>query len=184
MQPNNVQHTLAFTGHRPESLPFGANEGDDRCVRLKKLLYAEIVAKAQQGYTHFLSGMARGADIIFAEQVLRVQESDARVRLLCVIPFEAQASKWSEFWRDRYFTILEQADDSIMISSRYTTDCLLQRNRYMVDRASSLLAVFNGTNRGGTAYTVRYAQQRNKEIVLLNPSSGLRTVLPPKLQLI
>lgn len=28
--------TCAFTGHRPQNLPFGFNEEDERCVDLKK----------------------------------------------------------------------------------------------------------------------------------------------------
>ena len=34
---------LAFTGHRPESLPFGENENDARCIRLKAMLLTEIM---------------------------------------------------------------------------------------------------------------------------------------------
>lgn len=30
--------TCAFTGHRPQHLPFGMNENDDRCVKLKEAL--------------------------------------------------------------------------------------------------------------------------------------------------
>ena len=30
--------TCAFTGHRPQSLPFGFDESDKRCVRLKEIL--------------------------------------------------------------------------------------------------------------------------------------------------
>ena len=33
----------AFTGHRPQSLPFGFNESDERCIALKQTLRAEIM---------------------------------------------------------------------------------------------------------------------------------------------
>ena len=51
---------LAFTGHRPESLPFGENENDPRCVRLKAMLLTEIMDRAKAGYDTFYTGCARG----------------------------------------------------------------------------------------------------------------------------
>ena len=33
---------LAFTGHRPESLPFGDNENDPRSICLREMLLTEI----------------------------------------------------------------------------------------------------------------------------------------------
>ena len=34
--------TCAFTGHRPQHLPFGMNENDERCVKLKEELKEQI----------------------------------------------------------------------------------------------------------------------------------------------
>ena len=36
----------AFTGHRPQSLPFGFNESDERCVALKKTIRDEIIKQS------------------------------------------------------------------------------------------------------------------------------------------
>ena len=52
--------TLAFTGHRPESLPFGENELSASAIRIKTLLADEIMRCAAQGYDTFLAGGARG----------------------------------------------------------------------------------------------------------------------------
>ena len=55
----------AFTGHRPQSLPFGFNESDERCIALKQTLRAEIIRLIEQeGVTHFISGMALGVDTV------------------------------------------------------------------------------------------------------------------------
>ena len=58
--------TLAFTGHRPESLPFGENELSASALRIKATLADEIMRCAAQGYDTFLAGGARGGDILFA----------------------------------------------------------------------------------------------------------------------
>lgn len=44
---------------------------------------------------------------------------------------------------------------------------MLERNRYLVDHAAKLLAVYNGERRGGTAMTVRYAQKLKRQIIIL-----------------
>ena len=51
--------TCAFTGHRPQNLPFGFNEEDERCIDLKKALREQIINLIEnEGVTHFISGMA------------------------------------------------------------------------------------------------------------------------------
>ena len=54
----------------------------------------------------------------------------------------------------------------------YHKGCMLERNRYLVDHAFFLLAVYNGTWRSGTGATVRYAQKLNKEIIIINPDKS------------
>ena len=55
------EKTCAFTGHRPQKLPFGFNEADERCTALKKLLRTKIIEYIETEHvTHFISGMAVG----------------------------------------------------------------------------------------------------------------------------
>ena len=44
-----------------------------------------------------------------------------------------------------------------------------RRDRYMVDRSAAVLAVFDGTP-GGTQYTLNYAMDKKREILLLDPA--------------
>ena len=52
---------------------------------------------------------------------------------------------------------------------------MLDRNRFMVDHAAALLAVYNGERRGGTAATMRYAQKLGREIIVIDPVTRLIT---------
>jgi hypothetical protein len=47
-----------FTGHRPQNLPWGNDENDLRCVKLKNNIYDEIEKAIRDNYNHFISGMA------------------------------------------------------------------------------------------------------------------------------
>lgn len=107
----------------------------------------------------------------------RLEKENPALRLHCILPCEGQADEWSASARERYFSILEQADEVVYVSREYHDGCMLKRNRYLVDHAACLLAVYNGEWRGGTAMTVRYAQKLGREITILNP------VAPERLEL-
>ena len=104
------------------------------------------------------------------------------IRLITVVPHEGQANNWTEVWRERYFRILEYSSDVVTLESHYSSGCYHARNRYLVDHADSVLALYNGSPTGGTAYTVKYAYQRNKEIIIIDPTTMERKVIPPRLR--
>ena len=161
--------TCAFTGHRPQNLPFGFHEEDERCIRLKQLLREQIVNLIEhKGVAHFISGMAIGVDLYAAEIVLGLKASYPGITLESAIPCKSQAEKWSEPLRDRYFDIASWCDKETLLQTRYTPDCMDKRNRYMVDHADVLLAVWDGSP-SGTGKTVRYAQQQGKAVIVIHP---------------
>lgn len=66
--------TLCFTGHRPQKLPWGENEDDERCKKMKKTLKEKIIEAIKNGYIYFISGLALGFDIISAEMILELKK--------------------------------------------------------------------------------------------------------------
>lgn len=162
---------VAFTGHRPRKFPWRYDELDPRCVALKAVLTEQITALADAGITQFLSGMAEGTDVWSALSVLALQEKNPKVKLHCILPCREQADKWAASSQDLYHSILERADSIVYVSRAYHKNCMLERNRFLVDHASALLAVYNGEWRGGTAATVRYAQKLQKKVLILHPVS-------------
>ena len=42
-------------------------------------------------------------------------------------------------------------------------------NRFLVEHASTLLAVYNGVRRSGTGATVNYARKMGREIIVIDP---------------
>ncbi len=53
---------------------------------------------------------------------------------------------------------------------QYTPDCLRKRNRYMVDHAEIVLAVWNGSP-SGTSQTVWYARETGKPVWIIRPDT-------------
>ena len=158
--------SCCFTGHRAAKLPWGYDEADPRCLALKKVISDAITALCESGVTYFLSGMALGGDLYFAEAVLALRLLHPEVMLEAAIPCEGQERRWPEPLQSRYRQIAGECDVRTVLARRYTPDCMMRRNRYMVDRAHYLLAAYSGAP-GGTRNTLRYAKQRGCEIILL-----------------
>ena len=66
--------SCCFSGHRPGKLPWGDDEGDRRCLALKERLWNEMEAAYEQGYRHFICGMAQGCDLYFCELALALRQ--------------------------------------------------------------------------------------------------------------
>ena len=139
------------------------------------LLYEEIIKAIKNGYTTFISGMALGIDTYAAEIVLDLKSQFPFITLECAIPCETQAAKWSERYRNRYFGIVERCDKETMLQRHYSSDCMQKRNRYMVEHADLILAVWDGQP-SGTGMTVTYAHSLGKPVWTLDPNTFSVTV--------
>lgn len=150
-------HRCCFTGHRPEKLSV------DEMV-LRNHLENAIRLAFQDGFCVFLSGMARGTDIIGAEIVLRLRSEGFPVKLVAALPYPGFESSWSRSWQMRYHAILRDADLVSYISGQYSRDCFQRRNTWMVDRSNLVISVYNGTP-GGTRNTIEYAKKNDIRVV-------------------
>lgn len=167
---NNLNSTTAcFTGHRSQKLPWGFNENDARCLTMKAALRLEIIKAIDRGYKTFISGMAIGFDMICADMVLDLKKKYPDIKLIGALPCRTQDCKWSEKDRRRYRELLKRLDGVRCIYDEYIgAECMFERNRYMVNNSSLLIALFNGRG-GGTKSTIDYAKAQGLEIVIVKP---------------
>lgn len=167
--PLNLDSTCCFTGHRPDKLPWGLNEDDPRCLALKHSLARELEGLYRRGFRHFVSGMALGCDLYFAEAALELREGLPGLTVEGAVPCPTQADRWPPALRRRWRAVLDRCDLETVVQQHYDRFCMLRRDRYMVDRSAAVLAVFDGAS-GGTRYTLNYAMDRGREILLLDPA--------------
>lgn len=165
----DVSRTCCFTGHRPDKLPWGLDEGDPRCAALKSTLTRELEGLYRRGFRHFISGMAMGCDLYFAEAALALRAQYPGISVEGAVPCPTQADRWPEALRRRWRAILDACELETVVQQHYDRWCMLRRDRYMVDRSAAVLAVFDGTP-GGTRYTLNYAMEHGREILLLDPA--------------
>lgn len=167
----DIEVACAFTGHRPQRFSFRYNENHPDCLHLKDVLRKEILNQINNGVNTFITGMALGVDIWAAEIVQDLQKRGKQIKLVCAIPCDNQESKWPLESQRRYKAIISKADEVIHVGKEYTPRCMIERNRYMVDRAKNIIAVYDGKSSGGTATTVLYAMSKDAKIVIINPDT-------------
>lgn len=156
----------AFTGHREEKLPWHSNEDDPRCLDLKDRIADAVESVYHSGIRHFVCGMATGCDTYFCEAVIELRAVHDDITLEAAIPWEGQSGSWSEKLKKRYSRLVAECDYQTLVQKSYTPDCLMRRNRYMVDSSSVIIAASSGRP-GGTMSTMLYALRRGLQIIEL-----------------
>ena len=134
-------------------------------------LEAEILKAIDDGFVTFVSGMTRGVDIWAAEIVLRLRSEGEQIRLIAACAFRGMEERWDTEWQERYRSILLSANGVYYIGERPGTASFLKRDRWMVDHASRLIAVYCGVP-GGTRETIEYAKAEGIEVVVTEKGSS------------
>lgn len=146
----------AFTGHR--------NIAHAQYPQIKGQLKIAIYNSYLQSIRKFYCGCAVGFDLLAAEAVLEMKGQLHDITLSAVVPYRNQCEWFSSSARQRYHDVLEKADDVMILGEEYHARCFLERNDYMVERSSLLIAYFYGNHKGGTFYTCHKAASRGLPI--------------------
>lgn len=149
--------TAAFTGHRWYD--------SSRKQSMKSSIEANVREAYKNGITNFISGMAIGFDLLAAGVVLSLKREYPDITLTAVVPFKEQASRFNDDDKCIYNKYLSQADKIVIISDVYYARCYLDRDRYMVEHSSMLIACYDGRKKGGTFWTVNYARRTGRKVI-------------------
>lgn len=161
------EKTVCFSGHRPEKLPDGGDISSPVMGVIRALLHQEIASAIDDGYTCFITGLARGIDLMAGDLVLDFKRSDPRIQLVAAVPYRAQPKNLRSFEKFIYGCLINEAADIVYISEEYTKDCMQKRNKFMIDNSSRLIAAVS-SYRSGTGQTIRLAEKAGIEIRTIN----------------
>lgn len=145
----------AFTGHR----------NFDYYNEIRSLERAVESAIINDDVDTFYNGMARGFDLAAAQTVIQLKRR-YKIKLIACVPFYGQKETLNAFDRKIYEEVLEHCNEIIVLSQDYYPGCMYKRNRYMVNNCDMVIAYYRG-KRGGTQYTVKYAEEQGKKIVYI-----------------
>ncbi|MFL1672681.1 SLOG family protein [Paenibacillus dendritiformis] len=166
------KQTACFTGHRPDKLG-GYDMKNPTMLKLRdKLLEIIEILINEEGVNHFISGGALGTDQCAFWCVHMIKKKYPEIKNIVAIPFLNQDKIWTAEQKHWYKKMLSLADEvvNVEVAAGYKADKdttfgefsrikMNKRNEYMVDRSNTLIAVYDGSFKGGTANCVRYARR-------------------------
>lgn len=176
-----MEKAINATGHRQVlDASIGkfvyVNSPDDLAARhLIERLIGAINYYTSRGINTYISGMALGFDMIFAEAAVRAKhECDIDIRTVAAVPFQNQPDFWRGPSKQWYWDLIARMDEIVVLfdnpNDKSEAGRLLnERNLYMVNRGSGVMSYFKGEQRGGTWNCIRYAKSVGKQVINIDP---------------
>jgi len=167
--------TCAIIAEPPMCFKWGLDEEDERCCALKLLLINRLSLLQTEGIMQFYVPLDDGIGIYCAEILLSLRETNPKITINCIEPYEDQAVKWPPNLRDRYFEVTEKCSTCIPVSLIQTMTCDLDAMLGAIDQSSIVLAVKADESLQDKTFATafRYAERIGREII---------TIAPPKIE--
>jgi len=151
-----LSDTCCFTGHR--KLP------ENSVPKITSTIKKEIVTLISNGVTNFVCGGAIGFDTLCGKEVIKLREAFPSIKLILALPCIDQNKYFTDSQNEDYYYLKKNCNELHFVSEKYTQNCMLKRNRFMVDMSGTVIA-YCTKNTGGTFYTIKYATQKSRNII-------------------
>ena len=163
----------AIIGCSPMCFLWGFDEEDEGCAALKLILINQITKLRGDGCTRFAVSMDCGVGLYAAEILQGLKESDDALEMICHVPYEEQATKWTPELRDRYFNALAACTEVVNVDYEKTVDCEFKAYLEAMKEADAVIAVYDPDDprceREAAAVTV--AEMLNRQVITVDPKA-------------
>jgi uncharacterized phage-like protein YoqJ len=155
MNTGHYEKACCVTGHR--DIPA------EKMEYVKSELRKEVLQAVEDGYTYFISGFAKGTDLIFASIVADLMAEYPKLMLEAAIPYRKRMNTPDpEFHR-----LIGKCKTIGVHSEEYNPASFMIRNRFMVSHSQRIIAVYDGRGKGGTVFTMKEAHSQNREVCVI-----------------
>jgi hypothetical protein len=159
--------TVMVTGHRPQHL-----HPNVRSWIRAELDRLAVKLRIEHGMTTGVSGMALGADLWWADAVVR-----AGLQLHAHVPFPQQPDPWRPEDRAEWSRLIGLASHTETYGADFDVRLLHARNDGMIRASAAAIAVFDPRKTdGGTASAVRRLTAVGLPVIHVNPVTRATTL--------
>ena len=163
-----VLKICCLTGQRPKAFPWNYyDETLESQKEYRSTLKDTVERFIKEGYNYFISGGAQGAELDFAETVLKLRKKYPYIQLEIALSHLKQARFYTAKEKIRYAEVLTQADTITILSRQCTRNCAKLRDLYMVNKAELVISAWNCKRQGDTYRILDYAEKQNKQTELI-----------------
>lgn len=177
-----MKKACAVTGHRPTRFKFKYQEEYSLCKKIKKGIMEQLRwLHDERDVRRIYIGGTLGVDLWTGEIALRLKETPGyeEIELAIVLPFPGHDAKWDDRSRKRLQFLIQHSAECFTIGEQNCQDSYIKRNRYMVNHADYLLAIYDNDRNtpSDPIQAVRYAEKKKKEIILIHPDTAQVSLL-------
>lgn len=123
--------------------PWGFDEEDKFCSKMKMELAQQIMVLRQRGVSQFLTACDCGVGLYAGEIVNGPRTTDRDLILICYTPHEEQATKWAPYLRERYFDMLINCTCMSAVGKVGVSDAQFRAYKKIIDLADVVLGVYD-----------------------------------------
>ena len=123
--------------------PWGFDEEDKFCSKMKMELAQQIMVLRQRGVSQFLTACDCGVGLYASEIVNGLRTTDRDLILICYTPHEEQATKWAPYLRERYFDMLINCTCMSAVGKVGVSDAQFRAYKKIIDLADVVLGVYD-----------------------------------------
>lgn len=165
--------SCAIIGCSPICFPWGFDEEDEGCAALKLILINQITKLRGEGCTRFAISMDCGVGLKAAEILHGLKEQDDALEMICYVPYEEQATKWTSELRDRYFNALAACTEVVNVAYEKTMGCEFKAYLEAMREADAVIAVYDPDDPCGDreAAAAAVAEMLNKQVITVDPKA-------------
>ncbi len=160
------ERTCCFSGHRTEKLPAESK----RLEYLRRMVADTAAILYYKGIDTFITGMARGFDLIAAETLINDPVIGSKIHLICAMPYADHRREMKTPAEDAlYRRLLKRADLIVCLGDGYFKDCYRLRNTFMINNSSNLIAYLKDeySLRSGTGMTCNLAKRSGHTLYMI-----------------
>ncbi|MBD5092192.1 MAG: DUF1273 domain-containing protein [Clostridiales bacterium] len=162
------EQTACISINPSQDFSWLSDETDARFDKIKADSYQRFEALIQRGYRTFLCGIDNNFDIICVETLSELKKKYNFIKTIGVLPYRNREANWVDKERIKYRRTLAKVDEFRCIYDRYMgEECVLERNWFMVNNSSILIALYNGLS-GGRKSIIDYALRQGLEVTILH----------------
>ena len=154
-----------------DKLPYKYNEAEDIVVRLKLKLSGIFQQSAEDTEFTVMSNGEFGVPLWSLETALAAKKLGHSIKTVIAVPCDEQDKCWAEDWRDRYYAVIENADNAPALPIEYTELCSCTEDwydacdKYMTDNCDMMIAV---TADGEIPAAAETAKEMKKPIMYID----------------
>lgn len=163
------RHSCSFTGHREIS--------PEETTELVPKIRSTVLYLISKGVTEFHVGGAEGFDTVAAGVVHEIARNRGGIRLILELPYEKKMTYLKKNAKERrFYEFIKSVADEVNVHGTRVTgrleaiNSLYKRNRVLAEK-SYYCVCYMRERRGGTGYTVNYAETLDCQIINLAEKS-------------